>query len=146
MHYSIRRKMSAVFTILAVGLAPTLTWSAEAAKLPPTAKQLTKAEIIATYAGKSTTWDHPNTDKSTGTTVIAADIKTMSGTWKNGKDKGEWEGKISFNKKDQYCYVSRGKGEKKWSKETCNLVFADGKTIYETNPKSMKVLSINVIQ
>jgi hypothetical protein len=137
---------SATLAFLALGLGSNLAMAADAVKLPDSAKQLSKDEIIALYAGKSTTWDHPNTDKSTGTAIIAADATSMSGTWKNGKDKGEWEGKISFNKKDQYCYVTRGKGDKKYGKETCNLVFADVKTIYEVNPKSKKVLSVNVIQ
>jgi Protein of unknown function (DUF995) len=146
MHYSVLGKTTAAFTFAAVLFAPNLAWSAEAVKLPTSAKQLSKDEIITLYSGKSTTWQHPNTDKSTGTTIIAADLKTMNGTWQNGKDKGEWDGKISFNKKDQYCYVSRGKGQKKYSKETCNLVFTDGKTVYEVDPKSKKVLSINIIQ
>ena len=146
MHYSIFGKATAVIVTVAVALAPTLAWSADAVKLPASAKQLAKDEIIALYSGKSTTWDHPNTDKSTGTTIIAADATSMSGTWVNGKDNGEWEGKISFNKKDQYCYVTRGKGDKKYGKETCTLVFVDGKTVYEINPKSKKVLSINTIQ
>lgn len=136
----------AVAAVLAVGFATGVAWAAEAVKLPATAKLLTKDEIIALYAGKSTTWEHPNTDKSTGTTIIAADAKTMSGTWANGNDKGEWEGKISFNKKDQYCYVFRGKGEKKWSKLTCNLVYLDGKTVYELDPKNKKILSVNIVQ
>jgi outer membrane lipoprotein-sorting protein len=140
-------KKTTLLTLIAVvAFASTSAFAAESVKVPPTAKLLSKDEVIALYAGKSTTWEHPNTDKSNGTTIIAADLKTMSGTWQSGSDKGEWEGKISFNKDGLYCYVTRGKGQKKYGKQTCNLVFADGKTVYEADPKSKKVLSINVIQ
>ena len=73
-------------------------------------------------------------------------MKTMDGTWKAGKKGGEWEGKISFNKAGQYCYVTRGKGQKKYGKQTCNLLFLDGKTVYELDPKSKKILSVNTLQ
>jgi Protein of unknown function (DUF995) len=129
---------------LALALAfTTPALAADKVKLPATAKQLTAAEIIAVYDGKKYAWDHPNTDKVTGTVLFDFKKSYMNGTWKAGKDTGEWEGKITM-KGDQYCYRTRGKGEKKFGKMTCNILFLDGTTVYEVDPKTKKVLSTDV--
>jgi Protein of unknown function (DUF995) len=117
--------------------------AADRVKLPATAKAMTAAETIATYDGKKYAWDHPNTDNATGTVLFDFKNSYMSGTWKSGSDGGEWEGKITM-KGDQYCYRTRGKGQKKYGKMTCNLMFIDGTTVYEVDPKTKKVLSTDV--
>jgi hypothetical protein len=139
--------MKSLIVILTLALVLAMPALAEV-NLPAAAKALTRAEVVALYSGKSTTWDHPYTDKSTGTANFSPDLTTMWGTWKNGKDKGEWEAKISF-KKDQYCYQTRPKGSKdKFSKVTCNIVYLDAetKTVYEVHPKNKKILSVNALQ
>lgn len=112
-------------------------------KVPATAKLLTKEQIIATYDGRLFSWDHPNTDKAHGTTTFHSATSTIGGTWEAGKDKGEWEGKITW-KGDQYCFETRPKGSKgKYNPKQCNLIYLDGTTTYEVDPKSKKVLSVN---
>ncbi len=118
-------------------------FAADKVKIPKTAKVMTAAEIILAYDGKSYAWDHPNTDKATGTVLFDFKKSYMSGKWKAGKDSGEWEGKITM-KGDQYCYETRGKGQKKYDKMVCNILYIDGTTIYEVHPKSKKVLSTDV--
>jgi hypothetical protein len=129
-----------------VVLALTCAYHAQAAdkvKVPETAKLLNKAEIIAQYDGKLYSWDHPNTDKAHGTTTYVAASSTIGGTWESGKDKGEWEGRISW-KGDQYCFETRGKGsKKKYNPKQCNMIYLDGITTYEVNPKTKQVLSVN---
>lgn len=130
--------------VLTMALAfSTSAWAADKVKVPKTAKSMTAAEIIAAYDGKKYAWDHPNTDKATGTVLFDFKTMTMGGTWKAGKDSGEWEGKITM-KGDQYCYRTRGKGEKKYGKMTCNILYIDGTTVYEVDPKTKKVLSTDV--
>ena len=121
-------------------------WSFEAGAadtvvLPATAKPLTKAGLTAAYAGKNTEWSHPNTDKATGTATFDAPMTSVSGKFQNGKDNGEWEGKISW-KGDEYCYQIRPKGAGKFGKPVCNFGYQDGNTVYEVDPKSKKVLSV----
>ncbi len=89
--------------------------AADKVKLPKTAKAMTAADIMATYDGKKYAWEHPNTDHATGTVLFDLKKSYASGTWKSGKDSGEWEGKITM-KGDQYCYQTRGKGKKKYDK------------------------------
>jgi Protein of unknown function (DUF995) len=122
----------------------TPAFAADKVVLPPDAKMLTAAEVIAAYDGKSYAWDHPNTDKVKGTVTFDFKKGYMSGTWNDGKSKGEWEGKITM-KGDQYCYRTKPKGGKKFSNTTCNILYTDGKMIYETHPKSKKVLSTDVL-
>ncbi len=143
------------FSLLPCALIPLLTISTVAlgggkVKLPPSAKMLTKAEVMAVYGGKSAEWTHPNTDKVTGTVTWDATVSTATGTWKDGKNSGKWEGKITF-KGDQYCYETHGSAgndpfPKKYNKMVCNLVYqdTDGMT-YEVDPKSKKVLSTDKI-
>ena len=134
--------IAVAFAALAlVSIAPA-SIAAEITKLPETAKKLTKDEIIAAYSGKSLNWSHPTTDKGYGTTVMDATASTMSGTYDVGGNKGEWEGKVSW-KGEQYCYQTKGKGEKKYGKKTCTFVYQDGETFIEVDPKSEKVLSVN---
>ena len=108
--------------------------------LPATAKPLTKDGVMAAYDGKQYAWSHPNTDKVTGTVKFDLKNGLMGGTWSDGKSTGEWEGKVTF-KGDQYCFETRGKGQKKYNKMVCNLVYLDGTTTYELDPKTKKVLS-----
>lgn len=135
--------MKTILLSTALGL---LTLSAAladtAAKLPASAKQLTKAEIVAIYDGKLFNWSHPEGDKGHGTTTYVAKTQTIGGTYDVGGNTGEWEGKVTW-KGDQYCFKTRGKGQKKWSATTCNLVFLDGSTAYEVNPKTKAINSIN---
>lgn len=131
---SIALACSFVFTSAALAEAP--------AKLPASAKQLTKAEIIALYDSKPYNWMHPSGDKGTGTTMYVAKTESISGTFKIGGKSGEWEGRISW-KGDQYCFKTRGKGQKKYGPVTCNVLYLDGNTVYETNPKTKKINSIN---
>jgi hypothetical protein len=125
--------------------ALTATQAMSAVKMPKTAKLLNKAEIIALYANTTSDWDHPNTDKVKGTAIINADVTIGGGTWIAGNEKGNWESKITF-KGDQYCWASRLKGEKKYNPRVCNLIYQDGKTAYEVDPKTKKILSINTIR
>jgi Protein of unknown function (DUF995) len=131
-----------VFAAFAISIITPVA-AADKVKVPATAKAMTATDIIATYDGKSYAWAHPNTDKATGTVLFDFKKSYMSGTWKAGKDSGEWEGKITM-KGDQYCYETRGKGKKKYDKMVCNILFIDGTTVYEVNPKSKKVLSTDV--
>jgi hypothetical protein len=108
--------------------------------LPQTAKLLDKAGVMATYDGKKFAWSHPNTDHVTGTANFDLKNGFANGTWKDGKDTGEWEARVTF-KGDQYCYEARGKGKKKYNKMVCNLVYLDGTTTYEVDPKTKRVLS-----
>lgn len=111
-------------------------------KLPASAKQLTKAEIVALYDNKPYNWSHPAGDKGHGTTMYVSKSETIGGTYDVGGNTGEWEGKVTW-KGDQYCFRTRGKGQKKYSPTTCNLVFLDGTTAYEVNPKTKAINSIN---
>jgi hypothetical protein len=134
------------FTVcIALAALSTVTVAADKIKLPEDAKLLTKTDVLALYSGKSFNWSHPNTDKGTGTTVFDATAANMGGTYHVGKYKGEWEGVISW-KGEQYCYKTRGKGEKKYSKVTCNLVYAKDGTSYEIDPKKKTLLSVNTPQ
>ena len=108
--------------------------------LPPSAKLLDKAGIMATYDGKQFAWSHPNTDRVTGTANFDLKNGLATGTWTIGKKSGEWESKVTF-KGDQYCYEARGKGQKKYNKMVCNLVYLDGAVTYEIDPRTKKVLS-----
>ena len=128
--------------ILAMSFA-TSAIAANKVKVPPTAKPMTAADIMAAYDGKSYAWDHPNTDKAKGTVFFDLKKSYASGTWKSGKDSGEWEAKITM-KGDQYCYEARGKGQKKYNKMVCNILFMDGTMVYEVDPKTKKVLSTDV--
>ncbi len=110
--------------------------------LPATAQLLDAAGVLATYDGKQFAWAHPNTDKVTGTVMFDLKNGVMNGGWKAGKDTGEFEGKVTF-KGDQYCFEARGKGQKKYDKMVCNLVYLDGTTTYEVNPKTKRVLSVD---
>lgn len=136
------KHVAAAFAALALMSVAPASIAAEITKLPETAKQLTKDEIIAAYSGKSLNWSHPVTDKGTGTTVVDATASTMSGTYDVGGNKGEWEGKISW-KGEQYCYQTKAKGQKKLGKKTCTLVYQEGETFIEVDPKTKKVLSVN---
>jgi Protein of unknown function (DUF995) len=118
--------------------------AADKVKLPDTAKMLTKAEVVALYGGRKTTWEHPNTDGVTGTAEFDSELKSAKGTFNDGGKKGTWESKLSF-KGDWYCYQVRVNGGKKYSKRTCNVIYVDGEKIYEVDPKSKKVLSLNQI-
>lgn len=108
--------------------------------LPATAQLLDAAGVMATYDGKQFAWAHPNTDKVTGTAMFDLKNGMAQGTWKGGKGSGEWESKVTF-KGDQYCFEARGKGQKKYNKMVCNLVYLDGTTTYEVDPKTKRVLS-----
>lgn len=110
--------------------------------LPKTAKLLDKAGVMATYDGKKFSWSHPNTDHLTGNVNFDLKKGYADGIWNDGKKSGEWEGKITF-KGDQYCFETRGKGNKKYNKMVCNLVYLDGTTTYELDPKTKRVLSID---
>lgn len=118
--------------------------AADKVKLPDTAKLLTKAEVIALYGGKKTEWDHPNTDGSSGTAEFDATLSTAQGTYTYKKKKGTWVSRLSF-KNDLYCYEVKADGAKKFGKRTCNAIYVDGDAIYEVDPKSKKVLSLNKI-
>jgi hypothetical protein len=131
----------AAVTFLTIGTAS----AAEMVKLPATAVKLDKAGIMAAYGGKKTTFSHPNTDKVTGTADFSADMKTGSGTFVAGKIKGNWVSKITL-KGDQYCWSVKAGDAKKYDKPVCNHVYLDGKTTYEVDPKSKKILSVNIIQ
>jgi hypothetical protein len=133
---------SFAFTALLVSLSATTVWGAT--KIPKTAKLLNKAEIIALYANTTSDWDHPNTDKVKGTAIINADVTMGKGTWAAGGSKGEWESKITF-KGDQYCWATKIKGTK-YNPRVCNLIYLEGKTAYEVDPKSKKILSVNTIR
>jgi Protein of unknown function (DUF995) len=135
--------MMRTFTALTmiIGFASsTAAIAADEVKLPATAKLLTKAEILEAYGGKTYSWSHPNTDKYTGTVKFDLAHSYMSGNYELGKD--EWEGKVSF-KGDQYCFRTRGKGQKKYNPVSCNLVYLDGTTTYELDPKTKAVKSID---
>lgn len=119
--------------------------AADAVSLPKSAKLLTKAEVIVIYGGKKTEWSHPNTDKATGTAVFDTTVSSASGEFQDGKNKGEWESKITW-KGDQYCWQARAKGQGKFGKPVCNLIYQDSKTVYEVDPKSKKVISVDLLQ
>jgi hypothetical protein len=127
------------------GLVFSAVGSFAAEKVPATAKLLTKAEIFSTYSGATLKWTHPYTDKGTGTATFNADLTSGKGTFVFGKNKGEFESQVSF-KGDQYCWAAKGKGEKKYGKRVCNLVYLDGKVVYEVDPKSKQILSVNALQ
>lgn len=136
-------KKSIGIVVLSVFLSMSFIESAKAKDtlmLPPTAKLLDKAGVMATHDGKKFSWSHTNTDKVTGTADFDLKNGMASGIWNDGKTSGEWESKISF-KGDQYCYEARGKGQKKYNKMVCNLVYLDGTTTFEVDPKTKRVLS-----
>jgi hypothetical protein len=135
----------AVTVCTAAGLMPMISLAADAVVLPKTAKLLTKAEAIVVYGGNTTTWSHPNSDKVTGTAVFDATVTSASGEFQDGKNKGEWESKITW-KGDQYCWQARAKGIGKFGKPVCNLIYQDAKTVYEVDPKSKKVTSVDLLQ
>jgi hypothetical protein len=114
-------------------------------KVPDTAKQLKRDGIVAAYAGKSITWERVNGGQVTGTATFAADLKSATGTWKTSDQGGEWESKVTI-KGDQYCYQARNKGEKKYGKVTCAIMFSDGTQFYEVEPKAKKLVSITKYQ
>lgn len=117
--------------------------TAASTKLPASAKQLTKAEIVAAYDGKTYKWMHPAGDKGTGTTKYDAKTETIEGTYKIGKNSGEFEGRITW-KDDAYCFSTTGKGKNNWGPVTCHFIYQDGTTIYETNTKKKRTVeSIN---
>jgi hypothetical protein len=144
--HALRQKeatMKTSYIALAFGLVCVSTaFAKDPVMLPEAAKQLTKAEIVSLYDSKLYNWMHPSGDKGTGTTRYVAATESISGTFDIGGQKGEWEGKISW-KGDQYCFKTRGKGMKKYGPVTCNLVYLDGTTAYEVNPKTKKINSIN---
>jgi alkylated DNA nucleotide flippase Atl1 len=113
-------------------------------KLPSTAKQLKTDEIRQMLSGKKTTWK--NVDNVSGTAEYSADVKTSKGTLINGEGKTvNWDSKVAL-KKDQYCFSVRVGDSKKRFPQACYLVFADGKSLYEVDPKTKKVQSINTVQ
>jgi hypothetical protein len=139
-------KKSTFLTLLAaVTFTSDTTLAVEAVKVPATAKLLTKAEIVATYGGTTSNWEHPNTDGSHGTAIVNADATKGHGTYADDKSNGTWESKITF-KGDQYCWSVRVNGKGKFQKPVCNLIYLDGKVAYEVDPKSKKILSVNTIQ
>ncbi|MEJ1935531.1 hypothetical protein WDZ92_35490 [Nostoc sp. NIES-2111] len=123
-------------------LTSASVFAQDAVTLPPTAKLLTKGEIIAAYDGKPHTWSHPNGDKGTGTTTFDAKNMTIGGTYDIGGNKGEWEGKVTF-KKAQYCFRTKRTAMPKLGPEQCNQVYLDGTTAYEVDPKTKAVKSVN---
>lgn len=135
-------KTVAILT-LAVLASTTAALASGMPSLPAGAKQLTKAEIIALYDGKTFIWkNEKNGGPGTGTTRLDAKKGTIGGTFRIGEASGEWEGKVSF-KGDQYCFRTRGKGQPKYGPLECNLIFLDGTTAYEVNPKTKAVNSVN---
>jgi outer membrane protein assembly factor BamB len=138
-------RTSAQIALTLAGLGALTVNAMGADKVPATAKLLTKAEIMAAYSGATLKWTHPYTDKGTGTAAFNTDLTSGKGTFVFGKDKGEFESKITF-KGDQYCWAAKGKGEKKFGKRVCNLVYLDGKIAYEVDPKSKQILSVNTLQ
>jgi hypothetical protein len=143
-HYTMLA-MTMAFVAAAISLPITSASAADKVKLPATAVKLDKAGIMAAYGGKKTSFSHPNTDKVTGTADFSADMKTGSGTFVAGKIKGKWVSKITL-KADQYCWSVKAGDAKKYDKPVCNHVYLDGNTAYEVDPKSKKILSVNVIQ
>lgn len=131
--------------LVVFALAFTATAAMSAVKLPKTAKLLDKAGIVAAYCGKTILWDHPNTDKVKGTVIFNAKMTNAVGTYVSSKNKGEFESKVSF-KGDQYCFSVRVKPAKEYAKRVCNLIYLDGTTAYEVNPKSKTIVSVNTIQ
>ncbi len=131
-----------VFSTLILALCSTSAFAADKVKVPATAKLLSKSEIVALYDGKLYSWAHPNTDNGNGTTTFVSTSSTISETYNVGGNKGNWEGKITW-KDNQYCFQTRGKGGKKFDPKQCNLIYLDGKTAYEVNPKTKKVMSVN---
>lgn len=140
--------MNLQFRLVAVATAALLlvpSYAAGKVKLSAMAKVLTGAEIKTAYSGHALNWTHPNTDKMTGTVVFDAAGATMTGTWSDGKSTGDWEGQATW-KGDQYCWQARPKGSNKsWPKSVCNVIYLDGTTFYETDPKSKKILSVNEV-
>lgn len=137
-------KLTQLFLVVSA-LGFTASNAMSEVKLPKTAKLLNKAEIIVAYGGKTTNYEHPNTDKVIGTAIFSADMTKGNGTFIAGSTKGEWESKITL-KKDQYCWSLRVKGNKKFEKPVCNLVYLDGKVAYEVHPKTKQIVSVNTIQ
>lgn len=127
--------------VVLFAVLPIVALATNSVLLPKTAKPLTKAEIVAIYGGKTAEWNHPNTDHTTGTATWDAAVSVSSGTWKAGKNHGEWDSKVTW-KGDQYCYEAKGKDKKKYNKMVCNLVFQDvDGIVYEVDPKTKKVIS-----
>jgi hypothetical protein len=133
---------SLCFALACSAVLATTALAETASTLPSTAKQLTRAEIVSLYDNKPYVWTHPAGDKGTGTTMYVAKSQTIGGTYDVGGNSGEWEGKVTW-KGDQYCFRTRAKGQKKYSPTTCNLVYLDGTTAYEVNPRTKAVNSVN---
>jgi hypothetical protein len=134
------RKFYFLIPILATIGTPAL---AEIA-IPASAKQLKTDEIREMLGGKKTTWK--NADNITGTAEYSADLKSSKGTLINGEGKTvKWDSKVAI-KKDQYCFAVRVGGSKKRFPQECYLVFADGMALYEVNPKTKKVQSVNTVE
>ena len=121
------------------------SFAAEIKNLPEGAKLLTKPEVIALYSAKPYIWTHPFTDKGTGTLTFVDAKSYMSGAFNFDGNKGEWEGKISW-KNDSYCIQTRAKGQKKYAALRCQDVYQVGDTLYEVDPKSKKITSVNMPQ
>jgi hypothetical protein len=113
-------------------------------KLPASAKQLKTDEIRQMLSGKKTKWK--NADNISGTAEYSVDVKTSKGTLINGEGKTvNWDSKVAV-KKDQYCFAVRVGDSKKRFPQACFLVFAEGNALYEVDPKTKKVQSINTVQ
>lgn len=134
-----------VLGVFITAIGSTGLQAAEKVKLPESAKKLDKAGILVAYGGKTTNFEHPNTDKVHGTAIFNADMTKGNGTFVAGKTKGTWQTKITL-KEDQYCWALRVGKNKKYDKPVCNFVYLDGNTAYEVNPKTSEILSVNTIQ
>lgn len=135
--------MRLILSTVTVGLLSVSASMAATTKLPASAKQLTKAEIVAAYDGKTYKWVRTVGKKGHGTTKYDAKTETVEGTFNVGANSGEFEGKISW-KGDAYCFSTTGKGMNNWGPVTCHYIYSDGTTIYETDTeKKRTVESIN---
>jgi hypothetical protein len=136
--------MNSRFSFLLPLLATLSTPAIAEVTIPASAKQLKTTEIREMLSGKKTTWK--NAENITGTAEYSADLKTSNGTLVNSEGKTvKWDSKVAI-KKDQYCFAVRVGESKKRFPQECYLIFADGKALYEVNPKTRKVQSVNTVQ
>lgn len=128
--------------IVTIGVAASFAGDALAkVMLPKDAKRLDNAGIIALYGGKAVLWAPPG-GNMTGTVIFDAAMTSSKGTWIQGKNHGTFKGVVAVES-DLYCYTVTVNG--KVNPKTCVTVNQAGDKIYETNPTTGAVTSVNSV-
>jgi hypothetical protein len=120
-------KLSLILTLAAMAL-PQFALARDLPQVPASAQKLDAAGIYKLYHGNRSSFNNlQNKETLTGVAYYDLDSKVMFGifNWDN-KDRGLFKGK-AWIKDDEFC----NKPDK--GKQTCTLVYLDGKTYYEVS-------------